>query len=315
MMENKKFLVSATPHLKRSMSAQAQSLVLICSLLLCGVFAISFYGLPALWIVLAGVASSYLFDMFFSYIFLGHFNFKDLTGVISGLVLSLIMPVGIPVYFVVIASLIAILFAKVMFGGQGKELVNGAALGACVLYCIVAGFGTTLFAASTVNGAVASPLEVFASNGYSGISIVDLLMGQAGGAIGASCALCALVGGIIVCASGVFDYYIPIGAIVAFVITILFSKGANAILPELLSGSFLFVTFFMLPSHASHPALWPSKLVYCIGFGVLAAVMRQTYLFGEVGVFFCLLLVNILSPFLDMLVGMLYRGRRVKKYE
>ncbi|MBQ9789979.1 MAG: RnfABCDGE type electron transport complex subunit D [Clostridia bacterium] len=314
-MEKRKYLVSATPHIRRRMSVEIQYLILLLALVPSVVSSIIFHTFPALLILSVSILSCYVFDMFFSFIFLGHFSFRDFSSVITGLVLGLVMPVQIPIYFLIIASLISTLVAKVLFGGEGKELVHGAAFGACVISALVAGFGTTLVAYSGVVGEVLSPLEIYAESGYGVVPILDLFLGNAGGMLGTTCAIASIVGFLILSISGVFDFYIPVLSIVAFVIVTIFTKGVEGILPELLTGSFLFVSVFMLPSHSSSPALWPAKAAYSVLFGALAAAVRVNYLFGEAGVLFCLLLMNILSPLLDMLASVFFRGRRAKKYE
>jgi len=71
----------------------------------------------------------------------------------------------------------------------------------------------------------------------------------------------------------------------------------------------------MLPSHSSSPTTWLSKSIYAIIFGVIVALTRTNYLMGEAGVFFCLLLVNLIAPMLDAVCSYMFRGRRTLKYE
>jgi len=310
-MINQKYLVSANPHIKTPMSNVLANMIIIFSLVPSVACSIIFYGLPALLICLTSVVSCYIFDMFFSFIILGKFNFKDTSSIITGLLIALIMPVKISIYFVFLASLIAIIVGKVLFGGQGKELVSGAALANCFLCAIVSGFATTLLSsASTI-----SPFITFATNGYKSIPLLSLFTGTAGGFIGTTCSFAILFGAVILVAFNVYDFYIPVLSVIAFVVTIWISKGGISVIPELFTGSFLFASVFMLPAHSTSPVLMPSKVVYSVMFGILAALCRTNYLLGESGVFFCLILMSIISPLIDMFAGILYRGRRAKKYE
>ena len=315
MEKQQLYLVSSTPHIRRHISVELQYLFIILALLPCVVCSIIFYKFNALLILSVSILSCYVFDMFFSFMLLGHFSFKDFSSVITGIILGLIMPAQIPIYYVIIAGIVSVVIAKVMFGGQGKELVSAPSLGACVLASLVSGFTTTMCAYSILTHDVASPLITFAEGEYGKIAILDLLLGNGGGLIGTTSAICCVVGGVFLCATRVYDYYIPVLAVVAFAIVIALTKGMGAVLPEMLTGSFLFACAFMLPSHSSSPALWPAKVVYAIGFGVMAAFVRTEYLFGETGVFFCLLMMNVLAPLLDLLASVFFRGRRVKKYE
>ncbi len=314
-MASKRFLVSGTPHIRRHTSTEFQYLMIILALIPCVVASIVIHTFSALLILSVAVLACYVFDIVFSHIFLGHFSFRDFSSVITGMILGLVMPAKVPVFFVLIAAVIATLISKVLFGGEGKELVNPAGFGASVLAALVVGFGTTLVAYSSANGEIVSPFVNFADGDYGTVPILDLFLGHGGGMIGTTCAIACIAGGVLLMATSVFDFYIPLLSIIAFVVTTVVTKGGAGVIPELLSGSFLFVSFFMLPSHSSSPALWPAKTIYAILFGILAGLVRESYLFGEAGVFFCLILMNIISPFLDMVLSILFRGRRSKKYE
>ena len=168
---------------------------------------------------------------------------------------------------------------------------------------------------SSISGEVLSPLINFAENSYTRVPLLDLLLGNGGGLIGTTSVIACIVGAILLSSTSVYDFYVPIISIASFVLAILFIKGGGGILPEVMSGSFIFASVYMLPAHSSSPALWPAKSFYAICFGVLCALVRSHYIFGEAGVFFCLLLVNLFAPLFDLFAGLFFRGRRVKKYE
>lgn len=311
-----KFVVSFAPHIKRNTSVITQNMFMILALLPSISLSIIFYGVDAFLIMLISTIACLVFDIAFSHIVFGKFDPRDISSVVTGLVLGLCMPIGINIGFVILASFISVFVAKILFGGQGKAIVNESALGVALLAGLLAGFSTSLVSYATSAGdAIVSPLEYFAEGNYTKVPILDLLLGKGGGLLGTSSAIASIIGGIILCATLVYDFYIPVFAIISFIVTILITKGATAFLPELFAGSFLFVTFFMLPSHSSSPTNWISKSVYAILFGVLVALTRGNYIFGEAGVFFCLLLVNLLAPVLDAVFGMLFCGRRTVKYE
>lgn len=311
-----KFIVSATPHIKRNFNVFTQNLFMILALLPSIICSIIFFGLTAAIIVLVSTVFCYLIDLMFSYIVLGKCNPKDLSSIVTGLVLGLCMPIGINIGYVVLASFFSIFVAKIMFGGQGKSIVNESALGVALLAGLIAGFSSSLCAYAAADGmAIISPLEYFAKGDYTKIPLLSLFLGSSGGFIGTSSALAAIIGGIILSLTMVYDFYIPVLSIISFVIVTIITKGATAFLPELFAGSFLFVSCFMLPAHSSSPTTWLSKALYSIIFGVIVALTRMNYLMGEAGVFFCLLLVNLIAPMLDAVCSQFFRGRRTRRYE
>ena len=96
-------------------------------------------------------------------------------------------------------------------------------------------------------------LAYFAKGDFSAITIRSLFFGNVAGAIGTVSIICILVAGIILMAFKITDYIIPVGSIITFIAVIWAMLGATAILPYLFSGSFLFVTMFMLPEPTTSP--------------------------------------------------------------
>ena len=311
-----KFLVSATPHIRKSNSITMQDAFIILALLPSVCCSIIYYNLAAFWILMVSSICCYLFDVCFSYIIIGKFDVRDISSVVTGMVLGLCMPVNISLWYVVLASFFAVFIGKILFGGQGRSLFNEPALGVALISAVITGFSTSLCAYFNVEGVfLDSPLNVFVAGDYTAIPIFNLFMGNAGGLIGTTSAIAIIIGGVFLMITNVYDFYIPIISIVSFVVTIIITKGVTAFLPELLAGSFLFVSFFLLPSHTSSPTIWISKCFYAIIFGVLAGLVRINYILGEAGVFFCLLLCNLITSVLDSLFSYFYRGRGLKKYE
>lgn len=311
-----KFIVSATPHIKRNFNVMTQNLFMILALLPSVICAIIFYGIPAFLILLVATVSCYVINLVFSYLVLSHLELKDISSVVTGLVLGLCMPVGINLGYVVLAAFVSIFVARIMFGGQGKSIINESALGVALLAGLIAGFSSSLCAYAAGDGtAIISPLEYFSRGDYTKVPILSLFLGSGGGLIGTTSAVAAIAGGIILSVTMVYDFYIPVLSVVSFIVVTILTKGVTAFVPELFAGSFLFVSCFMLPSHSSSPTTWVSKSLYAMIFGAIVALTRTTYLMDEAGVFFCLLLVNLIAPLLDAVCSYMFRGRRTRKYE
>lgn len=311
-----KFLVTSAPHIRNKATVLNQNYYFVFALLPCVVCSIVFTGIDGLLLLLVATASSYVFDILFSYIILHDFSFRDISSFVTGIVLGLVLPAKLPLYYVLVASFIAVVLVKVVFGGEGKDCVNGVALGVAVLAAILAGFATDLCAYTASTGElVESPLKLFAEGEFGAVPITSLILGNGGGLVGTTCIIAIVIGGVFLCVMKVVDWYMPVLSIATFVITILITKGETRFLPELFAGSFVFASFFMMPSRAGAPTIWISKFIYSIAFGLIVAFTRNAYIFGEAGVFLCVLLVNLISPVLDWIFGVFYQGRRAKKYE
>ena len=79
------------------------------------------------------------------------------------------MPIKINLLFVVLASFVSIFVAKILFGGEGKSIVNESALGIALIAGILGGFSTTICSYMIEGETIISPLEYFAKGDYGSI--------------------------------------------------------------------------------------------------------------------------------------------------
>lgn len=296
---DRKLYVSPAPHVTSNMTTSTMMIFMIIALAPCAVLGVINFGLKALWLILISLASSYLFEVIFRLLNKQKIFYYDFSSLVTGLMTALILPVNVPYYVPVIASFLAIVVFKGFFGGLGRNLLNPTAASRVVLAFIFTGLSLTLFKGTALGPNVTSPLEYYLLNDYSSITIKSLFFGSATGAIGTVCILAILITGVLLMIFRVTDYYVPVCAIITFVITTWIGKGAIAIVPYLFSGSFLFATMFMLPDPTTSPCTVWGRFTYGLVFGVLAALFRIFGVLGETSVFVAILMVNILAPMLD----------------
>ena len=97
----------------------------------------------------------------------------------------------------------------------------------------------------------------------------------------------------------VTDWVIPLTSLVGFTVITFIFKDAIAIVPYLFTGSFMFVTMFMLTDPTTSPNTMWGKLFYGLIFGLMAGIFRVNNVLGETGVFVALLTANLFTPLLD----------------
>ena len=294
-----KLIVSPAPNITKDYTTNSLMYLMVVALLPTAISGIINFGMNALYLILLSIGCCYVFDMVFSYLKTRNVNFFDFSSVVTGLVIALTLPVSAPLYFVVIGSFIAIVIIKGCFGGIGKNIFNPAGVARVVLGFIFSGLSLEMFKGIALDGVVASPLSYFSIGDYSTITLRSMFFGSAPGAIGTVSIICILITGVVLMCLSVTDFIIPLGAFVAFMITTWVGSDAIAIVPYLLSGSFAFVTLFMLPEPTSSPNTVWGKLFYGLIFGLLAGLFRVYSVLGETGVFVALLIVNMLSHLLD----------------
>lgn len=97
-------------------------------LLVIGAMSVYYYGARAALVIGLTVGVCVLTDIICLKLRKKEFS-KDLSAVITGLTLGLMMSASVPYYAAVLASVFAIVIAKHAFGGHGCEIFNAAATG------------------------------------------------------------------------------------------------------------------------------------------------------------------------------------------
>jgi len=134
------------------------------------------------------------------------------------------------------------------------------------------------------------------------VSLMDLFLGKCGGALGETCALALLIGGIYLLVRRVITWHIPVAFIgVTFLLSLLVEGGSfEAALAWILSGGLFIGAFFMATDYVTSPSTAVGKLIFGALAGLITVMIRFWGGYPE-GVSFAILLVNILNPYIDSL--------------
>ena len=134
-----------------------------------------------------------------------------------------------------------------------------------------------------------------------GYSLKELLLGLHGGAMGETCALALLAGGIYLLIRRVISWHTPVAFIgTVFVFTLILNLFGMEIDPvyHVLAGGLMLGAFFMATDYATSPATPFGQIVYGIGCGILTVLFRYFGLFPE-GVTYAILMMNALVWVID----------------
>jgi electron transport complex protein RnfD len=127
-------------------------LVTLCLLPAAG-WGVFLFGLPAVLVLAASVGAAVTAELLSSLLF-RRFSLGDGSAFLTGLLIGLLMPPGVPLYVPGAASVFAILVVKQSFGGLGRNWMNPA-LGGLVFALLSWGGAMTRWAAA--RGAPVSP--------------------------------------------------------------------------------------------------------------------------------------------------------------
>ena len=295
--------ISSTPHIhQKGASTSRVMLDVVIAMLPATIAGIVIFGLRALWVILTCVASAVIAEFLFNLCIHKKQTVGDFSAVVTGLLLALNLRADIPLWQCVVGSVFAIVVVKCFFGGLGKNIVNPA---------IAARVFMLLTFASTVAGgatpvepdivASATPLVTLnqGADASASIKLIDLVLGNYGGAIGETCAIALIIGFIYLVARKVIKWYVPASfAATVFVCYFLFG-GFNATfaLQHVLAGGLLLGAIFMATDYVTTPVTGKGRVVFCIGAGLLTFAIRQFGGYPE-GVSIAILTMNLLTPFI-----------------
>lgn len=297
-------LVTSSPHTFSKTTTQKIMLDVIIALLPATILSVVFFGLNALLIVLTCVASSVLFEWIFQRICKKNTTIEDLSAVVTGLLLALNLPAANykDIWWpCVVGSLIAVVVVKGLFGGLGKNFANPAITARVILLLAFSSVGSTIHPVISDITSGATPLGVLGGSEGTLPSLLDMLLGIRGGALGETSVLALLIGGIYLLCRRVITWHAPVGFIATvFILAFLTKLDLNYALYQMLSGGLFIGAFFMATDYVTTPSRPLGRLIFGIGCGLITSAIRIWGSYPE-GVSFSILFMNILTPYIDRL--------------
>ena len=313
-MDNKyheKLIVSSSPHMvTKTDTSKIMGTVLIALL---PAFAVGIYqfGFRVVTLTAVFVASCVLFEYLYNKITKKPQTVGDLSAVLTGVLLAFNCPSSLPYEIAIVGSFAAIVVIKQLFGGIGQNLVNPAVTAR--VFMVIA-FATPMTSWPTprgghATGAVvdattsATPLGVLSHGSFAdvyndGFTKMDLFLGNVGGCIGEVSALAILIGGLFLIWKKVISPIIPVTFIATVFVLGLIWGGFDGALFHILAGGLMLGAFFCATDYVTSPTLPLGKVIFGIGCGLFTMLIRIFASYPE-GVSFAILLMNILTPYID----------------
>lgn len=285
--------------------------------------AIYFFGLSALLVVFAAILGAIATEWGLGSQRPRWVTLRDGSAILTGLLLGLTLPPGIPLWMAFIGGVVGIGLGKLIWGGLGQNLFNPALVGRAFLQ---ASFPTTLTSWSVHGGfneflsirgqnlalpflhgaadavTTATPLALMKFQ-HQSTDWQALLIGQTGGSLGETSALIIILCGAVMLARRIFDWRIPVSILLSVAV---FSTLLFLIAPQqypapwfmLLSGGLLFGTIYMATDPVTSPLSPKATWIFGAGIGVLVVLIR---LFGGLpeGVMYAILLMNAAAPLIE----------------
>jgi electron transport complex protein RnfD len=270
----------------------------IIALLPAAVMGTVIFGLRSLLVIAVCVMSCVAFEGIFNIIVKKDQTIGDFSAAVTGLLLALNLPAGIPIWQCVVGSVFAIIVVKCLFGGIGCNLVNPAITARVFMIVAFSSMVSQSYPTivDTVSGA--TPLSSIAAGNTP--KLTDLLLGLNGGAIGETCAIALLLGLVYLLVRRVISWHIPVSFVGTVFVLSLFMEGFDFVraLALILSGALFIGAFFMATDYVTSPTTPAGKVIFGVGAGLLTFLIRYFGVYPE-GVSFAILFMNILTPYID----------------
>jgi len=317
MIDDKKLVVTISPHIKDKETTSLIMWTVTATLLPSLIMGTYYFGLKATFIVfmaiVSSVSSEYLYQKFMN----KKITVSDGSAFLTGLLLGLNLPPSIPFYIPVIGSSFAIIVAKQLFGGLGYNIFNPALIGRAFLLASFPRLMTTwtqpvAFLTQIDAKTTATPLSILKESGESKLIEIfgskldlysQLLIGNRSGCIGETSIIALLLGATYLFYKKYITWHIPISYILtAGILAWIFGNpsqlfGGDPIL-HILSGGMIIGAFYMATDYVTSPALKKGQILFGIGCGFLTMLIRLKGGYPE-GVMFAILIMNCFSPLID----------------
>lgn len=293
---NTQLKLSVSPHIHSGRSTRGIMLDVLIALLPVTAAGAAIFGLRSLLVVAFTVAACVGFEALFNLVAKKPIPVKDLSAAVTGLLLGLNLPANIPLWQCAVGALFAIVVVKGLFGGLGANPVNPAITARVFMLVSFGSLGNSPLPLDqqTVDAVTgATPLASAEAT-----SLLDLLLGLHGGAIGETCAIALLVGGIYLVMRRVITWHVPVAFVGTVFLTSFLMEGmsATAALAAVLSGGLLIGAIFMATDYVTSPPTPWGKIIFGLGAGLITFLIRYFGKYPE-GVSFAILFMNILTPY------------------
>jgi len=298
--------VSVSPHIHNTASTSRIMLDVLIALVPAFIASIIIFGARAALVTCVCVVSCVVFEWGFEKITKRPNTVGDYSACITGVLLAFNLPVTIPIWQAVFGSAVAIILVKQLFGGLGKNFANPAITARIVMFLAFSvtmtnwssPYESTSLWVYPIDGvAGATPLALIKNGNTDALpGIWQMFIGVRGGCLGETSNLALLIGGLYLMFRRVITWHAPL-TYIAVVVGLSALTGMDPVYNMFAGGLFL-GAIFMATDYVTTPQTNLGRIIFGIGAGLLTLLIRVYSSYPE-GVSFAILLMNILTPYIN----------------
>ena len=292
--------VSESPHIHGGETTSRIMLDVLIALVPAFIASIIIFGARAALVVFVCVATCVVLEWLFQKGMKKPVTVGDFSAAITGVLLAFNLPSTIPLWQAAFGSAVAIILVKQLFGGLGKNFANPAITARIVMLLAFSVTMTTwTLPLDGVTGA--TPLSLLAGGEKEALpGLTDMFLGLHGGSLGETCIPVLLCGGIYLIVKRVITWHTPV-VFIATVFVFAALLGQDPVY-HILSGGLVLGAVFMATDYVTTPQTSSGKIIFGAGAGLLTILLRVYGSFPE-GASFAILLMNILTPYINRLTA------------
>ncbi len=303
-MNEQFYNVSANPHVRDKATTHSIMLDVIVALAPAALFGWWNFGVSAIINTVLCIATCVIAEYAWQHFMHKPITINDLSAALTGLLLAMNLPAGVPFWMPILGGVFAIIVVKQVFGGLGQNFMNPALGARCFLLISFAGIMTdfsvkgigTTFDATTG----ATPLAVIKAGGT--VDLKAMFFGTIPGTIGETSAVLLLIGGIYLIAKRIISWKIPVCYLATLSIFVLLFGGhgfdMTYLAQHLCGGGLMLGAFFMATDYVTSPITPRGQIVFGILLGIFTGIFR---IFGgsAEGVSYAIIFCNLLVPLIE----------------
>ena len=317
-----KLIISPAPHVHSGDSISKNMQAVILALMPAYLVALYFFGLGALIVSITAMLSCVLFEYLIQrFLFNGLITINDGSAALTGLLLAFNLPSNLPVWIIIVGSLVAIGIAKMSFGGLGNNPFNPALVARVFLLISFPVAMTSWPVPSPFNtqylDAITAPTTLRNLNFGVVPNTMDLLIGNIGGSMGEVSGIALLIGFAFLLFKRIITWHIPISILATVAVFIFLLRMANPLnyivspVDYLLSGGLLLGAIFMATDYVTSPMTKRGMIIYGVGIGLITVIIRISGVYPE-GISFAILIMNAFTPLINTYIKPQRFGERIK---
>jgi len=315
--KTQQLVVSVSPHVRDEESIARIMWTVNFALLPAFIMGVYYFGPRAFYVTALCIATSVLSEYLFQRWLNRKITINDGSAFLTGLLLGMNLPSGVPFYIPLVGSFVAIVITKTLFGGLGYNIFNPALIGRAFLLLTWPKLMTKwLVPTAQFVGldakTTATPLGILKEEGLAKLVehfgdkaglYKSLLFGSTAGSLGETSAIALLIGAALLFYKRYISWHIPFSFLGTVAAAAWIFGGKEGLFTgdpviHLLSGGLMLGAFFMATDYVTCPTIRKGQIIFGIGCGAITMLIRLKGGFPE-GVMFAILLMNCFAPLID----------------